>query len=163
MTGAPAPQVAAAEYASRRLARLAAVQGLYQIALSASSPAEVVRDFRDHPPPLPSGDNNETAVSPGSFDQELFGEIVTGVMQNTAALDEMIAGAFDAKLSAGRVEALLRAVLRAGAYELHYHAKIPTGVIINDYVDVAHAFFGQKEPGLVNAVLDKLAKKLRQG
>ena len=160
MTGAPAPQ-AAAEHANRRLARLAAVQGLYQVALSETSPAQVVLNFRDHPPPLPAGENG--MALPADFDQELFGEIVTGVTQNAAALDEMIAGALDAKFSAGRIEVLLRAVLRAGAYELHHHAKIPAPVIINDYVDVAHAFFDQKEPGLVNAVLDKLAKKLRQG
>ena len=160
MTGAAAPQPSA-ENAGRRLARLAAVQGLYRIALSQDSSADVIHDFRDHPPPAPAGENE--APRPGSFDQELFGEIVTGVTQHAAALDEMIAGASDAKLSAGRIEVLLRAILRAGAYELHHHAKIPAGVVINDYVDVAHAFFGQKEPGLVNAVLDRLAKKLHQG
>ena len=95
------------------------------------------------------------------MDQELFGEIVAGVAQNEAALDEMIKGAFDAKISGARMEILLRAILRAGAYELHHHAKIPAAVLINDYVDVAHAFFNAKEPGLVNAVLDKLAKHLR--
>ena len=91
----------------------------------------------------------------------MFGDIVTGVTQNTTTLDEMIAGALDSKFRPQRIEILLRAILRAGAYELHQHGKIPAGVIINDYVDVAHAFFGAKEPGLVNAVLDKLAKNLR--
>ena len=73
----------------------------------------------------------------------------------------MIAGAFDSKAAAERLEILLRAILRAGVYELYHQSAIPTGVIINDYVDIAHAFFADREPGLVNGVLDKLAKGLR--
>lgn len=145
--------------AARRLARLAAVQGLYQIALTQNPVARVIKDFREHPPELETVQGESETLA--AMDQELFGEIVAGVAQDGAILDEMIAGAFDAKVSAGRVEAILRAILRAGTFELHCHGKIPAGVIINDYVDVAHAFFDGKEPGLVNAVLDKLAKSLR--
>ncbi len=144
--------------AARRLARLAAVQGLYQIALTQYPPAQIIKDFHEHPPALAMEKTGEIA---DGFDQELFGQIVTGVSENTEALDEMIAGSVDAKLSAARLEILLRAILRAGAYELHHHGQISTGVIINDYVDVAHAFFAAKEPGLVNAILDKIAKNLR--
>jgi len=148
-------QSATNENAGKRLARLAAVQGLYQIALTKNTAEHIIRDFHNHPPEQSVG---EMMVG---MDVELFGEIVTGVTREEPALDEMLAGAFGEKISAGRVEILLRAILRAGAYELHNHAKIPTGVIINDYVDVAHAFFDAKEPGLVNAVLDKIAKGLR--
>ena len=94
-------------------------------------------------------------------DQELFGVVAAGVMDNLTSLDEMIAGAVDAKLSPERMEVLLRAIIRAGALELHHQGATPAGIIINDYVDVAHSFFNAKEPGLVNAVLDKLAKNLR--
>jgi N utilization substance protein B len=142
-----------ADHNSKRLARLAAVQGLYQIALTQHPAEQIIRDFRDHPPELEGG---ETLAG---MDVELFSEIVTGVTQNAEALDETIKSAFDAKLSPDRVEILLRAILRAGAYELAHHAKISPGVIINDYVDIAHAYFDAKEPGLVNAVLDKLAKQ----
>lgn len=147
------------DHAAKRLARLASVQGLYQIALTQRTPKDIIKDFRDHPAHL-----LQEAVegdTPLNVDQELFGQIVTGVTQNNVALDDMIAGAFDSKVSAERVEILLRAILRAGTYELHHHGSIPSGVVINDYVDVAHAFFGAKEPGLVNAVLDKLSKNLR--
>ena len=147
--------VAAEENNNKRLARLAAVQGLYRIALTGHPATDIICDFREHPPELDSG---ETLTN---MDKELFGEIVTGVTEQEKTLDEMLAGAFDAKVSADRMEILLRAILRAGAYELHHHGKIPAGIIINDYVDVAHAFFDAKEPGLVNAILDKLAKKLR--
>lgn len=143
---------------AKRLARLAAVQGLYRIALTQHAAAEVIGDFRANPANF-RHDSEGPDVS--GADPELFGAIVTGVTQDAAALDEMIAGAFDAKLSAGRIEVLLRAILRAGAWELHNHGTIAAGVIINDYVDVAHAFFSAKEPGLVNAVLDKIGKGLR--
>lgn len=144
---------------AKRLARLAAVQGLYQIALLPRPAADVIRDFRDHPSVL-LHELIEGEDMP-EIDQELFSGIVTGVTEHTEMLDQMLKGAFDAKLSSDRVEILLRAILRGGAYELHQHATIPAGVIINDYVDVAHAFFDSKEPGLVNAVLDKLTKNLR--
>ena len=154
------PQPTPAHDANRQ-ARLAAVQGLYRIEMTQHRPADVIRDFRDHPPEIGTEKGEKETLA--GMDKELFGEIVTGVTQDTAALDEMIAGALDSKVSAARIEILLRAILRAGAYELHQHGKIPAGVIINDYVDVTHAFFGAKEPGLVNAVLDKLAKNLRPG
>lgn len=146
-------------HAAKRLARLAAVQGLYQIALLPRAAAEIIKDFREHPAGLVQ--EMMDGDTPSAVEQELFADIVTGVTENAVALDEMIAGAFDAKVSADRVEILLRAILRAGAFELHYHGMIPAGVIINDYVDITHAFFGAKEPGLVNAVLDKLGKHLR--
>jgi N utilization substance protein B len=152
------PQPVPQENAGKRLARLAAVQGLYQIALTQHTAQQIISDFRKHPPPLIS---EQAGEDPANMDSELFGEIVAGVSQQSETLDEMLKGAFDAKVSADRVEILLRAILRAGAFELHHHGKIPAGVIINDYVDVAHAFFGAKEPGLVNAVLDRLAKNLR--
>ena len=147
------------DHNSKRLARLAAVQGLYQIALTQHPAARIIKDFHDHPPPLsPDQPAGETLAG---MDAELFGEIVTGVTQNANNLDEMIKNAFDEKVSAERVEILLRAVLRAGAYELAHHAKISPSVIINDYVDIAHAYFDAKEPGLVNAVLDRIAKYTR--
>jgi N utilization substance protein B len=143
------------DHDAKRHARLAAVQALYQIALTQKPAPQVIGSFRDHPPALAEED-----IAP-MLDAELFPAIVTGVTDGETALDEMIAGAMDAKLSAKKFEPLLRAILRAGTFELHRHAGIPAAVIINDYVDVAHAFYGGKEPGLVNAVLDKLAKNLR--
>jgi transcription antitermination protein NusB len=143
------------DHHSKRLARLAAIQGLYQIALTQHPAERIIKDFHDHPPELEGG---ETLAG---MDAELFGEIVTGVTQNAEALDETIKSAFDSKLSPDRVETLLRAILRAGAYELAHHAKISAAVVINDYVDIAHAYFNAKEPGLVNAVLDKIAKHTR--
>jgi N utilization substance protein B len=147
------------EHNAKRLARLAAVQGLYQLALAHSTADKIIRYFSDNPAAF----LEEAGVggADGSVDKELFADIIRGVTSNEAALDKMIAGTVDAGVSVARIEILLRAILRAGAFELHHHGSIPAGVIINDYVDVTHAFFGAKEPGFVNAVLDKLAKKLR--
>lgn len=144
---------------SKRLARLAAVQALYQMTLIPRPAADVIKDFRTHPQSLlaESGEDNST----GEVDYALFGTIVSGVTAGVEELDGMIAGAFDSKASAERLEILLRAILRAGIYELYHQSDVPTGVIINDYVDVTHAFFDAKEPGLVNGILDKLAKGLR--
>ena len=145
---------------TKRIARLAAVQGLYQIALLHSTPADVVAHYKENPSAFfPESETGAPVILP--VDHELFVSIVTGVSKNLAAIDEMIAGAVDARLSADRVEPLLRSIMRAGVFELHHHPKISAGVIINDYVDVTHSFFDSKEPGFVNAVLDKLSKVLR--
>lgn len=147
------------EHSAKRLARLAAVQGLYQVALTHRPAKDIVKDFCDHPAGLLQeliAGEEATKV-----DQDLFSSIVEGVTQNEVSLDELVAGALNAKVSADRVEVLLRAILRAGAFELLHHGSTAAGVIINDYVDVTHAFFGAKEPGLVNAVLDKMSKNLR--
>jgi N utilization substance protein B len=144
---------------AKRLARLAAVQGLYQIALTGRLAKDIIRDFASsHTDVLLEDDRADETKQ---VDHELFSAIVTGVMQNAEQLDEMLSGSMDARFSIARLEVLLRAILRAGAYELHHHGATASSIIINDYVDVTHAFFNDKEPGLVNAVLDKLAKNLR--
>jgi N utilization substance protein B len=140
----------------RRLARLAAVQGLYQIALAPEPAEALIRRFRENPAVLLQEEQTVIAV-----DVELFGRIVSGVSEHQAELDAMIAGAVDARMSADRLEPLLKAILRAGAFELLHSADVAEGIIVNDYIDVTHGFFDAKEPGLVNAVLDRLAKKLR--
>ena len=140
----------------RRLARLAAVQGLYQITLTQEPADALIRRFRKDPAVLLQ---EEQAVI--TVDVDKFGQIVSGVCDHQTDLDAMIAGAVDARLSSQRLEPLLKAILRAGTFELLHCSDVSVGVIVNDYVDVAHGFFDSKEPGLVNAVLDRLAKTLR--
>lgn len=142
--------------AMRRLARLAAVQGLYQIALSPEPAESLIGRFCADPSVLLQEEQTIIAI-----DGELFGAIVAGVNKHQADLDAMIAGALDARFKAERLELLLKIILRAGAFELLHCPKTPEGVIVNDYVDVGHGFFNAKEPGLINGILDRLAKKLR--
>lgn len=146
-------------HAGKRLARLAAVQALYQVAYEQQSPDQIIRDFVDTD--FASLREDPEVALTGAPDAALFGAIVQGVVENQVMLDEMLTGTLSEKLSGSRMELLLRTTLRAGTFELYRHADIPAGVIINDYVDVTRAFFNAKEPGLVNAVMDKLAKKLR--
>jgi len=140
----------------RRLARLAAVQGLYQISLSSEPPDVLIRRFRDNPAVLLKEEQTVIAV-----DVELFISIVSGVVKNQQTIDTMIAGALNPRLSADRMELLLKSILRAGTYELLYGTTVAEGIIVNDYLDVAHGFFDAKEPALVNAILDHLAKNIR--
>lgn len=144
------------DHASRKLARLAAVQGLYQAQLSGEPVESLIRRFRENPAVLIQEEQTLIAV-----DADLFSKIVTGVAKHGAELDSLIAAALDPRFSLDRLEPLLKGILRAGAFELWGHADIPSGVVVNDYVDVAHGFFDVKEPGLVNAVLDAIGKKVR--
>ena len=144
---------------AKRLARLAAVQGLYQIVLTGQSAAKIIGELRQNPANL-LGEAVDPSVLP-VLDKELMTQIIQGVTDNQSDLDGILSGALDARFSMDRIEVLLGAVLRAGVFELCHHGSVAPSVIINDYVDVAHAYFNAKEPGLVNAVLDKIAKKMR--
>jgi transcription antitermination protein NusB len=136
----------------RSLARLAAVQALYQIDLNDAPAEAVIVELRDR------GDDEEGF---GEADDELFSDIVRGAIANKDDLDGMLNVALAPDWTILRLEAVLRAVVRAGAYELLARQEIPARVVINEYVDIAHAFFAQKEPKLVNAVLDNVARRLR--
>jgi transcription antitermination protein NusB len=151
-----------ASHAAKRLARLAAVQALYQNAFEQQPLNQIIRDSLDQEFATLFDDVDVGEKGSAIPDKELFREIAEGAAAHKDELDAMIAGSLDKKLSAGRLDILLKAILTAGTFELYRHAKIPVGVIINDYVDVTRAFFNGKEPGLVNGVLDKLAAQLRK-
>jgi N utilization substance protein B len=147
----------------RSLARLAAVQALYQIELNAVGASEgaldtVIREFVSHRFEAGGG---EEEVDFSETDRALFADVVKGVAARREALDGMIAAALPEDWPLDRLESVLRAILRAGAYELWARADIPVRVVISEYIDVAHAFFFGKEPGMVNAILDRLGRQLR--
>ncbi|HEX4111416.1 MAG TPA: transcription antitermination factor NusB [Stellaceae bacterium] len=136
----------------RSLARLAAVQALYQIDLNDAPAETVIAELRDH------GADEEGF---GEADNSLLGDIVRGVVANRDDLDGMLNEALAPDWTLLRLEAVLRAVLRGGAYELLARLEIPARVVLNEYVDIAHAFFSGKEPKLVNGVLDRIGHRLR--
>jgi transcription antitermination protein NusB len=136
----------------RTAARLAAVQALYQMELSDGDPAEVVAEFLAHR----LDDRSEEGVGPA--DRDFFAAIAKGAAENREALDRGIAAVLASDWPLARLETVLRAILRLGAYELAHRPDVPTEIVINEYLDVAHAFFDGKEPGLVNGVLDALAR-----
>jgi transcription antitermination protein NusB len=98
----------------------------------------------------------------GEADRTLFADIVRGASSRQGEIDGMLAAALSEEWPLPRLETILRAILRAGAYELLGRADVPPRVVISEYLDVAHAFFAGKEPGMVNGVLDRLARVLRQ-
>ena len=140
----------------RGAARLAAVQALYQMDLAGTGINEILAEFESH---WLGGEVEGAQYLPA--EAAFFREVVTGFVREQRRLDPII----DAALAGGwplkRVDALLRAVLRAGAYELDLRRDVPVRVVVSEYVDVAQAFLDREETGMVNAVLDQLARQLR--
>jgi transcription antitermination protein NusB len=141
----------------RSVARLGAVQALYQLALNPGLGAEVViGEFRHHR----LGREIDGDVY-GEADEALFTDIVRGVAGHREQLDETIAAVLSEEWPLRRLETILRLILEAGAYELAQRPDIPPRVTLSEYVTIAHAFFDGKEPGLANGVLSRLARALR--
>lgn len=143
---------------SRSAARLGAVQALYQIEQSGDDvvPSVVISEFAEHRLGREVDGDLYTEA-----DIELFGDIVGGVTARRAEIDKAITGALSEKWKLGRLELIMASVLRCGTYELMARPDIPTAVVINEYLDVAHAFYPGDEPAFANGVLDRLAKELR--
>lgn len=140
----------------RSTARLAAVQALYQLELSGGDVEQVIAEFTAHR--LGEAIDDVTLVRP---DRALFAELVRGVTQGRRDLDDMIAAVLVEDWTIERLETLLACILRAGAHELADRPDTPARVVISEYVDLADAFYADKETGLVNGVLDRLARELR--
>jgi transcription antitermination protein NusB len=146
---------------NRNSARLAAVQALYEIEATNASVDPVLTEFLNQRWQDSVTDDDDQPVEISNFDQTLLQDIVEGVSAEILKLDEHIAGALSEQWTLGRLERLVRAILRAGTYELASRIDVPVRVVISEYMDVAQAFFSAGEPALINGVLDKLAKELR--
>ncbi len=147
--------------ARRKAARLAAVQALYQIDLNGVDPAgkgveTVLGEFVKHR----LGEDVD-GVAFVAAEPQLFSDIVRGASYRREDVDRIVSAALDQRFPLERLEMLLRAILRAGTYELLAHADLHPRILISEYVDVAHAFFAGREPGMVNGVLDHVARVLR--
>ena len=146
-----------ARKANRRgAARLAAVQALYQMDIAGTGVNEILAQFEGHWIGR-EVEGNQYLPAEAAF----FREVVGGVVREQRQLDPLIDSALEATWPLKRIEAILRAVLRAGAYELGHRSDVPARVVVAEYVDIANAFVDREETGMVNAVLDHLARKLR--
>lgn len=140
----------------RGAARLAAVQALYQMDLGGASLPDIIAEYETHRLGKElDGEQYRDA------DAAFFREIVAGVVADQRNLDPTIDAALTGDWPLPRVDATLRAILRAGAFELASRPDVPARVVITEYVDVAKAFFEGEVPAMVNAVLDTLARRLR--
>jgi N utilization substance protein B len=140
----------------RGAARLAAVQALYQMDVAATPLNDILAEFESHW----LGREVEGAQYLPA-EAAFFRDIVAGVVRGQRALDPLIDKTLSSRWPLTRIDTLLRAVLRAGAYELAERHDVPARVVVSEYVDVAHAFLDSEETGMVNAVLDQLARQLR--
>jgi N utilization substance protein B len=142
----------------RGAARLAVVQALYQMDMAGTGINDIMAEFESHW--LGREVEGEQYLP---AEAAFFREVVNGVVREQRVLDPMIDEALEKGWPLKRIETVIRAALRAGVYELAHRADIPARVVITEYADVAAAFVERDETGMVNAVLDQLARQLRAG
>jgi N utilization substance protein B len=140
----------------RGAARLAAVQALYQMDIAGAGINDIFAEFESHW--LGNEVEGEKYLP---AEAAFFRDVVSGVVRDQTKLDPLIDDALSKGWPLKRIDAILRAVLRAGAYELEHRKDVPGRVVISEYVDVAHAFVDGDETGMVNAVLDQIARQFR--
>lgn len=142
--------------ASRTAARLAAVQALYQMDMVATDANQVVREFMEHR-------MGEVAEKTGAekTDHAYFKDIVLGVVGDQRTLDPVLNAHLAEGWHLSRIDSILRAILRSAAYEITKRDDVPAKIIIDEYLNIAHAFFDEEEPKVVNGILDRLARAQR--
>ena len=141
---------------SRSTARLAAVQALYQMEMEATPIAKLLHEFHEHR--LGATIEDETYAE---AEVDFFDDIVAGADARREQIDALISERLAEGWSLERLDRPMRAILRAGAYELIARPDVPVATVISEYVDVAHAFYDKRETGFVNGLLDAIAKAAR--
>ena len=141
---------------ARAAARLAAVQALYQLDMEAKPIASLLDEFHQHRLGAEIEDAQYAQAETAFFD-----DVVKGVAARRDEIDTLISERLAEGWALARLDKTQLQILRAGTYELLARADVPTGSVINEYVDVAHAFFDEREAKFVNGVLDAVAKSVR--
>jgi len=141
---------------SRSAARLAAVQALYQQEMEETPLAPLLHEFHHHR----LGATIDGAQY-ADAEVDFFDDVVAGVDARRDELDALIAARLAAGWTLARLDKPMKAILRAGAYELAARADVPVATAISEYVDVAKAFYDARESGFVNGLLDAIAKEVR--
>ncbi|MGP0057662.1 MAG: transcription antitermination factor NusB [Beijerinckiaceae bacterium] len=142
--------------AERSAARLAAVQALYEMEVSGKGLVETLAEFETF-----WIGNEIEGDQYNSAEVAFFRDILSGVLANQGPIDRLIDATLDRTWPLTRIDSVLRAILRAGAYELTKRVDVPVRVAIKEYVDIGGAFFGREESGMINAVLDTIARQVR--
>ena len=148
--------MAATRSTSRSAARLAAVQALYQQDMEGIPLPQLLHEFHLHRLGATIGD-----VTYHEAEVDFFDDIVSGADARREEIDALISARLAQGWTLERLDRPMRAILRAGAYELIARADVPVGSVISEYVDVAHAFYDKRESGFVNGLLDAIAKHAR--
>ena len=135
---------------------MAAVQAIFQWQEGEHAPAEIIDQFLK----VRRGEAGEGGMRRDA-DQPLFKDVVAGAVAHKEELEQTLTGALAQDWTWERVDRLVRAILLAGAYELIHRKDVPSKVAINEYVEIAHAFYDQGEQNFVNSVLDRVARQSR--
>jgi transcription antitermination protein NusB len=139
----------------RHAARMAAIQAIYQMELTGSDADSVAQEFCEHR--FVELEPDDT----GEPDTDFFTDLVRGVPHHQIEIDRAIAEGLSEGWTLQRIDSILRAILRAGVYEFIARKDVPAKVVIDEYLDIAHAYFGGNEPAFVNALLDRVAHEKR--
>ena len=137
---------------SKSLTRLVIVQALYQMEMAGTDVSDIVSSLGDR---LIFDNNFDYLIS--HISKKLLKDTINGVVDNQSQIDSIIKKNLSSNWRLNRLDKILKAILRAAVYEISYKLNTPTKVIINEYIDITHSFYSQKEPEFVNAILDKIA------
>jgi N utilization substance protein B len=140
----------------RQAARLAAVQALYQWQEGQDQPADIIEQFLK----VRTGEAGEAGMRRDA-DKPLFKDVVEGAAAHKDELEKTVSAALAEDWNWARIDRLVRAILLAAAYELIHRRDVPPRVVINEYVEIAHAFYEKRESTFVNSVLDRVARQER--
>lgn len=147
-------------HSQRSVARLAAVQALYQMEVSGAGVEAVIREFSDHR--FDRGVEGEETAPLAAADEAFFAEVVRGVVKGQREIDAAVVKRLASGWRLDRLDSTVRAILRAGVFELAHRPDVPTEVVIDEYVELTKSFFEGPEPGFVNGALDGVAKDVRR-
>ena len=150
------PGLTSRQRRARTVARLAAVQALYQMELAGEGVETVITEFSNH-----RFDSDIEGEPLAEADEVWFADIVRGVIGDQRDIDAAVKARLASNWRLERLDATLRALLRSGAWELAHKPEVPREIVIDEYVELAKAFFGQTEAGFVNAALDAIARDVR--
>ena len=146
---------------ARSAARLASVQALYQIQMEGTALARLLNEFHQHRLGREVDDEDHEGEVFADAEADFFDDIVSGVDARREEIDELLVGKLADGWTIARLDKTMLQILRAGAYELMARADVPTATAINEYVDVAKAFFDDREAKFVNGLLDAVGKDVR--
>jgi len=159
MSNAPSAEAERKLLAARRAgARLAAVQALYQMEQTEQSARSVIADFMEDRLGL-----NDEGEPVEEADPDIFKSIVDGTVERQETIDAAIMKRLASGWKIERLDATSRAILRAGVYELIAEISLPSQIILDEYVSIAHAFFEGAEPKFINGLLDAVSRDVRAG
>jgi len=146
---------------ARSAARLATVQALYQMQMEGTALARLLNEFHQHRLGREVDDEDHEGEVFADAEVDFFDDIVSGVDARRKEIDELLVGKLADGWTIARLDKTMLQILRAGAYELMARADVPTATAINEYVDVAKAFFDDREAKFVNGILDAIGKDVR--